>query len=274
MSRIADLVERRAGLRVIGDVQGYADAFRDLIAEARALGLAVLQLGDIIDRGPDSPGAMALMLDLARTGDGLQVAGNHCDKFYRYLQGRKVEAAKSGLALTLDQLGRRPDGEELARSFAAHVARVPLWLGTPRYFFVHGAFHPHMRNRRAPPVSERARDKRLASLALFGETDGSFTPEGKPHRTYNWVANVPADLTVCVGHDVASTTEIVTRRSPLGGHVVHLDLGPDRGGRIGHLDLAREELLARPQPRERVATGERTGCRRAVLNRTAKQPHR
>jgi protein phosphatase len=244
MSRISDLIAKKAGLRVIGDIQGYADPFRDLIADARASGLAILQLGDIIDRGPDSPGAMRLMLDLAGSGDGAQIAGNHCDKFFRYRQGRKVEVAKSGLAMTIEQLERRGDGEELACAYAEYVARLPLWLGTPAFFFVHGAFHADMRRRRAPTVADRARDKRLASLALFGETDGAVTPEGKPHRTYRWAAQVPAGLTVCVGHDVVSTTEIVTRRSPQGGQVIHLDLGADRGGRIGYLDIGREDLMA------------------------------
>jgi hypothetical protein len=240
---LADLLRNRAGLRVIGDVQGYAEPFRDLVEEARRNDLAVLQLGDIIDRGPDSPGAMALMLELVQRGEGMQIAGNHCDKFYRYRQGRRVEIEKSGLAMTLDQLGRHPDGEALADRYARFVAGVPLWLGVGGYIFVHGAFHPAMRGRRAPTVAERHREKRLSSLALYGETNGQTTEEGKPVRTYRWVERVPARVTVCIGHDVVSTTETVVREAPTGGRVIHLDLGPDRGGRIGHLDIPREALL-------------------------------
>ncbi|HEX2116308.1 MAG TPA: metallophosphoesterase [Alphaproteobacteria bacterium] len=252
MRSIGDLVRGRAGLRVIGDVQGYADLFGDLVNEARRLGLAVLQLGDIIDRGPDSPGAMALMLDLAARGDGMQIAGNHCDKFYRLRQGRRVEIAKSGLAMTLQQLDRRPDGEKLARRYADYVARLPLWLGAGAFFFVHGAFHPEMRGRRSPTVADRHREKRLASLALFGETSGETMADGKPVRTYRWLDQVPSGLTVCIGHDVVSTSEIIVRESAAGGRVVHLDLGPDRGGRIGHLDIERERLLGTAQSRSAV----------------------
>jgi hypothetical protein len=244
MGAIDELVRGRAGLRVIGDVQGYADPFRELIAEARRLDLAILQLGDIIDRGPDSPGAMALMLDVAARGDGLQIAGNHCDKFFRFRQGRRVEITRSGLALTLDQLGRRADGEDLARRYAEYVARPPLWRSAGAFFFVHGAFHPAMRRRRPPTVADRQREKWLAALALFGETSGETTADGKPVRTYRWLDKVPAGLTVCIGHDVVSTTEIAVRDSAQGGRVVHLDLGPDRGGRIGHLDIDRARLLA------------------------------
>ena len=246
MMSIADLMRGKAGLRVIGDVQGYAEPFRELIEEARRNDLAVLQLGDIIDRGPDSPGAIALMLDLAERGDGMQIAGNHCDKFFRHRQGRKVEVARSGLAMTLEQLARRSDGEALARRYADHVARTPLWRGVGDFFFVHGAFHPDMRRRRPPLVADRHRTRFLSSLALYGETDGTFTEDGKPVRTYNWVASVPEGLTVCVGHDVVSTGEVVIRHAPSGGRVVHLDLGADRGGRIGHLDIERSRVLQQP----------------------------
>jgi hypothetical protein len=255
MRVVEQLVRRRSGLRVIGDVQGYADEFRDLIEEARRLDLGVLQLGDIIDRGPDSPGAMALMLDLAARGDGMQIAGNHCDKFYRFRQGRKVEVAKSGLAMTIEQLGRRQDGEDLARRYADYAAAVPLWQSAGDFFFVHGAFHPDMRRRRPPTVADRQREKRLSSIALYGETDGRSTPDGKPHRTYRWLSDVPAGLTVCIGHDVVSTSEIVTVGTENGGRVLHLDLGPDRGGRIGHVDIGRNELV---QPGHSRGTKEAT----------------
>jgi hypothetical protein len=39
--------------------------------------------------------------------------------------------------------------------------------------------------------------------------------------------------------------QLVRRRSGLRviGDVLHLDLGPDRGGRIGHVDIGRNELV-------------------------------
>lgn len=244
MRPLTELVAGRAGLRVIGDVQGYAEPFERLATEARERDLAILQLGDVIDRGPDSPGAMALMLKLVDSGEAIQIAGNHCDKFFRYRQGRQVEIKKSGLAMTLEQLAARRDGEALAQRYASLVSRAPLWLAVGRYFFVHGAFDPDMLRRRAPVVADRARERRLSSLALFGETDGTVMPDGKPRRTYRWIDRVPAALTVCIGHDVVSTSEVVVRHSAAGGRAVHLDLGPDRGGRIGYLDIEREALLA------------------------------
>src|SRR5689334_18850992 len=122
LKTIAELVEGKAGLRVIGDVQGWAEPFREAVADARAQRLAVLSLGDLIDRGPDAPGAIRVMLDLIERGDGELVPGNHDDKLRRWAAGRKVETEKSGLAGSLEQIAADPDGVELARAFAEAVA--------------------------------------------------------------------------------------------------------------------------------------------------------
>jgi hypothetical protein len=38
---------------------------------------------------------MVLMLDAAACGEGMQIAGNHCDKSFRYRQGRRIEIEKN-----------------------------------------------------------------------------------------------------------------------------------------------------------------------------------
>jgi protein phosphatase len=240
---IAELVEGKAGLRVVGDVQGHAEPFRDAVAEARERNLAVLSLGDLIDRGPDAPGAIRVMLDLLRQGDGELVPGNHDDKLRRWVGGRKVETDRSGLAGSLEQIAADPDGVALARDFAEAVAMRPLWRRAGRWVFVHAAFHPAMlRHDPAPAAAERAKVEFLAARALFGETDGTRKPDGFPNRTYHWLDLVPARLSIVIGHDVVSTTEIVRRRGAKGGEVVHLDTGIDRGGRLSWLDIPAAEL--------------------------------
>jgi hypothetical protein len=240
---IPELVEGKAGLRVVGDVQGWAEPFRAVVDEARRRDLAVLSLGDLIDRGPDGPEAIRIMLDLLHRGDGEFVPGNHDDKLRRWAAGRKVETDRSGLSGTLEQLALDPDGTELVRDFAAAVAARPLWRRAGRWVFVHGAFHPAMLGHDpAPTAAERGKTEFLAARALFGETDGTRRPDGFPRRTYRWVDLVPGKLTVVVGHDVVSTEEIVRRRGARGGEVVHLDTGIDRGGRLSFLDIPSEDL--------------------------------
>ncbi|MBX6370071.1 MAG: metallophosphoesterase, partial [Rhodospirillales bacterium] len=153
---LAALLEGREGMRVIGDAHGYATPFAEAVEGARQRNLAVLSLGDLIDRGPDAPGAIRLMLDLLSRGDGELIPGNHEDKFRRWVAGRRVELARSALAGTVEQIAAAPDGAEFARAFAEAVATRPLWRRAGKWFFVHGGFHPAMLSRdEGPPAGEK-----------------------------------------------------------------------------------------------------------------------
>ena len=52
------------GIRVIGDVHGDAIAYRTALVEAHARNLFVVQLGDLVDRGPDSARALGEVEEL------------------------------------------------------------------------------------------------------------------------------------------------------------------------------------------------------------------
>ncbi len=242
---IPELLAGRDGLRVVGDLHAQSGAFAEAIAGARRENLAILSLGDLIDRGADAPGCIRLMLDLWRRGDGELVPGNHCDKFRRWVAGRRVELEKSGLGGTIEQVAGAADGTELAREFAEAVAMRPMWRRAGSWVFVHGGFHPAMlKGDEGPPLADKEKAGFLASRALYGETDGTRTPNGYPVRTYRWLDLVPASISVAIGHDVVSTEEIVRRRGARGGEVVHLETGVDRGGKLSWLDIPAGELLA------------------------------
>ena len=68
-----------ARLRVVGDVHGDATAF----AYAAATDRFVVQLGDLVDYGPDSARALRIMFDLIDAGRGLFLLGNHDLKLAR-----------------------------------------------------------------------------------------------------------------------------------------------------------------------------------------------
>jgi protein phosphatase len=243
---IAQLLSGRNGLRVIGDAHAQAGMLAGAVADARASNLGILSLGDLIDRGPDAPGAMRVMLDLWHHGDGDLVPGNHEDKFRRWVAGRRVELERSGLGGTLEQVAADAESARLTREFAEGVAQRPLWRRAGRWFFVHGGFHPAMlRHDEGPPVADKERAGWLAARALYGETDGTKKENGYPSRTYRWVDLVPAKIIVAIGHDVVSTEEVVRRRGARGGEVVHLDTGADRGGKLSWIDIPAEELLGR-----------------------------
>ena len=62
-------------------------------------------VGDLVDRGPDTPGVLRLVMGMVAAGDAWCVSGNHEAKLLRALNGRQVRVSH-GLAETLDQLSR------------------------------------------------------------------------------------------------------------------------------------------------------------------------
>lgn len=66
-------------------------------------------LGDLVDRGPDTPGVLRTVMAMVEAGSALCVPGNHDVKLMRKLRGRNVQITH-GLAESLEQLGREPEG--------------------------------------------------------------------------------------------------------------------------------------------------------------------
>ena len=71
-------------LDVVGDVHGELDALRALLAHlgyaadgAHPDGRRLVFVGDLCDRGPDSPGVLALVRRLVGAGRALAILGNH-----------------------------------------------------------------------------------------------------------------------------------------------------------------------------------------------------
>jgi protein phosphatase len=232
---------RFRGIRVISDVHGQAAAFAAAVDEARARDLAVIQLGDLVDRGPSSDGVARIALDLVAQRRGLFVVGNHDDKFRRAARGNPVRIGKN-LQRTLDQLARAG----LTERFADAVAAAPLWLRSGRAVFVHGAFAPGMLEQAAPTTYAHPTHTKhpLAHLALYGETTGELDADGEPTRTYGWVDAIPAGVTVYIGHDIREPGRITTVTGRHGGSAVCLDTGAWIEGRIAWLDLALADVLS------------------------------
>ncbi|MEM9675743.1 MAG: AAA family ATPase, partial [Bacteroidota bacterium] len=59
-------------------------------------------LGDLVDRGPDSPAVLKLVMSMVRSGVAYCVPGNHDMKLHRYLKGKNVQL-KHGLEKTVEQ---------------------------------------------------------------------------------------------------------------------------------------------------------------------------
>jgi hypothetical protein len=133
---------------VIGDIHGCAAELQTLLVElgytikrdesgratgASRTGRRAVFVGDLVDRGPDTPGVLRLVMGMVNAGDALCVPGNHENKLVRALRGRKVQITH-GLAESLAQLEAEPD-QFRAEADGATSGRPTAWTGSswPRF---------------------------------------------------------------------------------------------------------------------------------------------
>jgi protein phosphatase len=215
-------------LRVIGDVHGDTKAF----AMAADTDHFIIQLGDLVDDGPDTPGALEIMFRVMDAQRGLFLLGNHEFKLLRALRGDDIRKSPS-LEKTLSELS--PD---LAARARIEIARAPAWLASGKMFFVHGGFHPAMLVE-PPPAFPQGRPDGLLARAIYGQTTGRVTGAGRPERLLNWVDDVPRDITLYCGHDRRSTDgRPLIKIGAKGGKTVFLDTGAGKGGHLSWIDIA------------------------------------
>jgi protein phosphatase len=216
-----------ARIRVVGDVHGDARAF----GYAAETDRFVVQLGDLIDYGPDSAGALRLMFRLIDEGRGLFVVGNHDQKLARVLAHQQVHVTPA-LAATLPAL------DPVLRARAAReLARAPAWLRHGDALFVHAGYHTDMTEPVGPAIGA-TRPHGAVSRALFGEPTGRLQPDGYPERSLRWVDRIPPGLTVYCGHDNRSPDgrPWITRGAG-GGRAIFLDTGAGKGGHLSWIDI-------------------------------------
>jgi hypothetical protein len=223
-------IPRDRPLRVVGDVHGDIAGFR-YAADTEKF---VVQLGDLVDYGPDSAGVLRIMFDLIDRGQGLFLLGNHDLKLARYLLGQKIRSNAE-----LVSTARQMDGPLRAR-FLDEVARAPLWLQSGDRLFVHAGFHTEMMMGPSPPM-EIGRAIGIHARALFGEPTGHIQQDGFPERSLRWVGRIPAGMTVYVGHDRRSQDgRPLTQWARGGGRAIFLDTGAGKGGHLSWVDLPAE----------------------------------
>lgn len=75
----------------------------------RAEGGRALFVGDLVDRGPDSPGVLRLVISMVGAGHALCVPGNHEHKLVKALRGLNVSISH-GLETTLEQFAGEDEG--------------------------------------------------------------------------------------------------------------------------------------------------------------------
>jgi len=100
---------------IVGDVHGCHSELVQLLTDlgysissdgtrvTHSQGRRVVFVGDLVDRGPDSPAVLRLVMAMVRDGVAMCIAGNHDQKLSRALRGRDVKVSH-GLERSLEQL--------------------------------------------------------------------------------------------------------------------------------------------------------------------------
>jgi polynucleotide kinase-phosphatase len=188
-------------------------------------------LGDLVDRGTDTPGVLRLVMGMVGAGHALCVMGNHEDKLLRALNGRKVKVAH-GLAESLAQL--EAAGPEFTVSAAKFLERLVAHyvLDGGRLVVAHAGLKEAYHGRASG---------RVRSFALYGDTTGETDEYGLPIR-YPWANEYRGQATVVYGHTPTPTPDWIN-------NTICIDTGAVFGGALTALRWPSREIVAVPAER-------------------------
>jgi len=233
-----DLRDQHGPFDLIGDVHGCIDELRTLLktldyADVDGVwthpdGRTAVFVGDLVDRGPDSPAVLELVMDMVDAGTALCVPGNHEAKLGRWLDGRNVKLTH-GLDATVEQLGARDEAflERVRTFIRTRISHHVLDEG--RLVVAHAGLPEHMHGRASGHVRQ---------FCLYGETTGETDEFGLPVRG-DWAAKYRGRATVVYGHTPRRTAEWVNE-------TLCIDTGCVFGGALTALRYPEREIVSVP----------------------------
>lgn len=183
-------------------------------------------VGDLVDREPDSPGILRLVMSMVNLGVAYCVPGNHDLKLQKYLSGKKVQLTH-GLDLTVQQL-------ESATTYFKINVEIFLYSLVSHYVFDNGKLvvaHAGVKEDMQGRVSGAVR-----SFCMFGETTGDIDEFGLPVR-HNWAKEYRGNAKVVYGHTPVPEAEWLNK-------TIDIDSGCVFGGKLTALRYPKEELVS------------------------------
>ncbi|MEU6350378.1 polynucleotide kinase-phosphatase [Streptomyces sp. NPDC047072] len=232
--RFNDLTHLTGPFDIVGDIHGCAAELESLLGKLGYVdgvhpeGRTAVFVGDLVDRGPDSPGVLRRVMAMVKSGNALCVPGNHENKYGRYLKGRKVQHTH-GLAETIEQM------EQVSDAFRAEVRE--FIDGLVSHYVLDGGrlvvCHAGLPEKYHGRTSGRVR-----SHALYGETTGETDEFGLPVR-YPWAEDYRGRAAVVYGHTpVPEATWL--------NNTICLDTGAVFGGKLTALRWPERQLVDVP----------------------------
>jgi polynucleotide kinase-phosphatase len=232
---------------IVGDVHGCREELEELLSglgygiardeRGRAVGArhpegrTAVFVGDLVDRGPDSPGVLRLVMGMVADGDALCVSGNHENKLVRVLKGAKARVTH-GLEVTLEQL--KSESDEFRREVLAFCDGLisHYVLDEGRLVVAHAGLKEEYHGRASG---------RVRSFALYGETTGESDEYGLPVRL-PWARDYRGKAAVVYGH-------VPTVKAEWLNNTICLDTGCVFGGKLTALRYPERDLVEVPAHR-------------------------
>ena len=223
---------------LIGDVHGCASELATLLARlgwegtTHPDGRTAVFVGDLVDRGPDTPGVLRRVMAMAEAGTALCVAGNHEAKLVRALRGAPVRTSH-GLAESMDQLAQ--ESQAFRDAVVAFMVGLPhqLVLDDGRLVVAHAGLREDLHGSDSP---------RARSFALYGDTTGQRDADGLPVRL-PWQRSYAGEAVVVYGHTPVTEATWVN-------NTMCLDTGVVFGGRLTALRYPEREVVDVPAERQ------------------------
>lgn len=226
---------------LIGDVHGCFDELRLLLQKlgyqiqekadgsyqvTHPEGRRVIFLGDLVDRGPDSPRVLQLVMDMVGQGIAFCVCGNHDHRLSRKLSGKQVNL-QHGLKETLEQMESWPeDWQEKVKHFLKQLPHHSVF-DQGKLVVAHAGLIEEYHGRTSGKVR---------SFALYGDTTGEKDKYGFPVRR-NWAASYRGKALVVYGHTPVQEPIIQNE-------TMNIDTGCVFGGRLTALRYPEKKFVS------------------------------
>lgn len=235
---------------IVGDVHGCLPELMTLLVKLGYTPSADLRLtapagrrlvfvGDLVDRGPDTPGVLKLVMEAVSAGQALAARGNHDERLGQALSGAHVRKPSPRLAQSLEQLsGELP---AFRRRAAAFLLNLPprLSLDEGRLMVAHAGDRADLRGSQRDEYNVHGLD--CGELDDFGHL-----------RREDWAARHGGPHLIVSGHSPLRRPR--WSGQPGRGEALNLDIGCVYGGALTALRYPERELVSVPARRAYVAS--------------------